>query len=297
MKCVRIWIVSFLLCSCETGENASAPKEFEQYSLELLATNFEFTEGPAWSTDGYLIFSDINGDKILKWSESNGVTLFLTPVGHSNGIACIGSEFVVCRHQARDIAILTSMGILSSYKTTYLEKKFNSPNDVAVSDCGNVYFTDPDYGVNPIDRELQFEGVFWINSITQLIQVVDSTMIKPNGIALSPDQSKLYVSESSSNRIYVFDLDLHGTPSNKRLFSQVSGDGEVDGIECHKNETLFVAFGSGGVVTISPMGQQTGVISFPPKERVRNICFGNRDGNTLFVTAGRSLYKVEFIYL
>ncbi|WP_289109624.1 SMP-30/gluconolactonase/LRE family protein [uncultured Alistipes sp.] len=287
-----------ILClSCESkGAEPVQPQVPAWQAPELLASGFRFTEGPAWCEDGYLLFSDLYGNKIYKWSEKERITTFLSPSESSNGICYDGSRFWVCRHAARDIAVLGKDGMIASFVGSYDGRKLNSPNDIAVSRQGTVYFTDPDYGVEPEDRELDFEGLYYVVNGSDAAVLADDSMTKPNGVALSPDHTKLYVCESSSNTIHVFDLTSAGAPANKRTLCKISGDGEVDGIACHKSGYLFIAFSAGGIVIVSPEGEQQGHIAFSAKDRIRNLCFGEDDGNTLFVTASQSLYRVRLTY-
>ena len=289
--------MTILCLSCITnGKVVQQPQEFMLQEPELLAGGFRFTEGPAWCEDGYLLFSDLYDNVIYKWNESDGVTTFLSPSENSNGIFHDGTRFWVCRHATRDIAVLDKDGVITSVVGSYDGRKLNSPNDVVVSRQETVYFTDPDYGVGPEDRELDFEGLYYVIKGSDETILADDSMTKPNGVALSPDHSKLYVCESSSNTIHVFDLTSAGVPVNKRALCKISGDGEVDGIACHKSGCLFIAFSAGGVVVVSAEGEQQGHITFSEKDRIRNLCFGEDDGNTLFVAAGRSLYRVRLTY-
>lgn len=292
---IFLFLLSLFCFSCNESADTSANSLQPQVSEPVcLATDMQFTEGPAWCEDGYLLFSDINGDVIYKWDSDSGVTPFVSSVQNSNGIVYGDGVFMVCRHGARDLAQLSKSAILTSYISTYNGKKFNSPNDIVISRNGNIYFTDPDYGVSASDRELNFEGLFFLAKGSKSPILIDDSMLKPNGVALSFDQTHLFVTESSTNSIYCFDILANGFASNKRLFCRVTGRGEVDGIECDKDGYLFVAFGDGGLVLISPEGKQCGIISFPEKEKVRNLCMGN---GALFVTAGKSLYRVDFIPL
>lgn len=292
-----LFATTILCLSCESngGELPRAQTLILQ-EPELLASGFRFTEGPAWCEDGYLLFSDIYDNKIYKWNEREGVTTFLSPSENSNGICYDGTRFWVCRHTARDVAALKKDGMITSVVGSYDGHKLNSPNDIAVSKQGIVYFTDPDYGVEPEDRELDFEGLYYVVNGSDRAILADDSMSKPNGVALSPDHTKLYVCESSSNNIYVFDLASEGAPVNKRTLCHISGDGEVDGIACHKSGHLFIAFSAGGVVILSPEGAQKELITFSENDRIRNLCFGEDDGNTLFVAASQSLYRVCLAY-
>ncbi|HIS22926.1 MAG TPA: SMP-30/gluconolactonase/LRE family protein [Candidatus Cryptobacteroides intestinipullorum] len=297
MRKYLVFAAVIICLSCESeGREPAGPPLPEPQTPELLASGFRFTEGPAWCEDGYLLFSDIYGNKIYKWNENDGVTTFVSPSENSNGIFYDGEKFWVCRHAARDIAILDKDGKITSLVNSYNGYKLNSPNDIAVSRQGTAYFTDSDYGVKPEDRELDFEGLFYVSDAGSSAILVDDSMLKPNGVALSPDQTKLYVCESSSNNIYVFDLSSDGIPENKRILYHLSGDGEVDGIACHQSGYLYIAFSAGGVVILSSEGEQVGQIAFQENDRIRNLCFGENDGNTLFVAASQSLYRVRLAY-
>lgn len=292
-----LFATTVLCLSCESkGGEPVQPQVPAWQAPELLASGFRFTEGPAWCDDGYLLFSDLYDNKIYKWSEEDGITTFLSLSESSNGIYYDGTRFWVCRHAARDIAVLGKDGTLASFVGSYDGRKLNSPNDIVVSRQETVYFTDPDYGVGPEDRELDFEGLYYVIKGSDEAILADDSMTKPNGVALSSDHSKLYVCESSSNTIHVFDLTSAGAPANKRTLCKISGDGEVDGIACHKSGYLFIAFSAGGIVVVSPEGEQQGHIAFSAKDRIRNLCFGEDDGNTLFVAASQSLYRVRLTY-
>lgn len=296
LQCL-LFAATVLCLSCESKSGEPVQSQAPAWQApELLADGFRFTEGPAWCDDGYLLFSDLNDNKIYKWSENEGITTFLSPSENSNGICYDGTRFWVCRHAVRDIAVLSKDGTIASFVGSYDGRKLNSPNDVTVSKKGVIYFTDPDYGVEPEDRELDFEGLYYAVNDSDETILADDSMSKPNGVALSPDHTKLYVCESSSNNVYVFDLTPEGMPVNRRTLCKISGEGEVDGIACYKSGYLFIAFSAGGVVVVSPEGEQQGHITFSENDRIRNLCFGGADGNTLFVAAGQSLYRVHLTY-
>lgn len=174
-----------LSCESESGE-PEQPQAPAWQAPELLVGGFRFTEGPAWCDDGYLLFSDLYDNKIYKWSEEDGVTTFLSPSESSNGICYDGTRFWVCRHAARDVAVLGKEGTIASFVGSYDGRKLNSPNDIAVSEKGIIYFTDPDYGVEPEDRELDFEGLYYAVNDSEGAILADDSLLKPNGVALSP---------------------------------------------------------------------------------------------------------------
>ncbi|MGL5683942.1 MAG: SMP-30/gluconolactonase/LRE family protein [Marinifilaceae bacterium] len=293
MKLYILLIAVLLSLSCESqGDTLQQSQAPQPRVLELLASGFQFTEGPTWCEEGYLLFSDIFGNKIYKWSREDGVTTYLDPSENANGISYDGTQFWVCRHKTRDIARLTKDGTITSLIDSYNNCRLNSPNDIIVNRQGVIYFTDPDYGGQYKDRELEFEGLYWIKTEDNTARLIDDSMVKPNGLALSPDQSKLYVCESGTNTIYQFNINPNGFPENKSILYRITISGEVDGITCHKSGYIFVAVSSSGIVILSPEGKYEGIITIADGVKVRNICFGNDDGNTLYITAGTALYRI-----
>lgn len=272
-----------------------------QFSNDLvpikLASGFQFTEGPAWHPYGFLVFSDINANKIYKWSEKKGVEVFADPSGKSNGIICTKSDyFYVCRHASRDIAKMNATGNLTSYVGQYKGKKFNSPNDIELSFLGTVFFTDPDYGIIQSEKELKYEGLFCIPYNQDQAILIDSTLKKPNGLTFNEDWKLLYVCESETNNIYTYNLrneyQIQDLTKDKVLFIHIEGS-TIDGICNDTDGNLYVACSEGGIKIFNRKGMQTGSIAFPENEKVRNLCFGGQYNNVLFVTAETSLYKVE----
>lgn len=268
---------------------------FDNLQPVQIATGLQFTEGPQWHPDGYLVFSDINGNKIYKWSESKGLSVFVSNAGNPNGIACSKrNELYVCRHGQHDIAKVDTLGKITSLISSWNGKRLNAPNDVTLSYLGSVYFTDPDFGVT--GRELTFQGLYCIpyNSTTPVL--IDSTLVKPNGLTFVHDWKTLFVNESSTNTIYTYTLNKESEidlAKNKRVFLKVTGTGEIDGITSDISGNIYVAFGDGGVKIYDKAASLIGSINLPAGERVRNLCFGGKYNNQLFITAGVSLYKVD----
>lgn len=273
---------------------------FDTLIPEELATGIEFSEGPAWHPDGYLLFSDVAGNKIYKWQDGN-LEEFLSPSENANGIACSKeNDFVVCRHSAHDVVRMDSEGQISTIVSEYQGKRLNSPNDVTLSYKGSIYFTDPDYGVSADNQELSFQGLYCIpNNTTDLI-LLDSTLVKPNGLTFSLDWRILYVNETSTNTIYTYFLRdesiIQDLSKDKQVFLELDDSGEIDGLTADVYGNLYVAFGDGGIKIFDKDAIEIGQITFPSKTKVRNLCFGGKYQNILFVTAGNSLYKVEIRY-
>lgn len=272
---------------------------FDNLQPVQIVTGLQFTEGPQWHPDGYLVFSDVNGNKIYKWSEEKGLSVFMSGVGNPNGIACSKrNELYVCRYNQHDVIKMDTLGNQTSLMSTWNGKRLNAPNDVALSYLGSVYFTDPDFGVT--GRELTFQGLYCIpyNATTKPV-LLDSTLVKPNGLTFVQDWKTLYVNESSTNTIYTYSLTNESTvnlASGKKVFLKVAGTGEIDGITADVFGNLFVAFGDGGVKIYDKTATQVGSITLPGGERVRNLCFGGKYNNKLFITAGVSVYEVDIRY-
>ncbi len=283
-----IWFFLFIPINLPAGI-------FDNLQPVQIATGMQFTEGPQWHPDGYLVFSDVNGNTIYKWSETKGLTACIQNAGNPNGIACSKrNELYVCRHGMHDIVKIDTLGKITSLMSAWNGKRLNAPNDVTLSYLGSVYFTDPDFGVT--GRELTFQGLYCIpyNSTTPVL--IDSTLVKPNGLTFVHDWKTLFVNESSTNTIYTYtfnkesEIDL---TKNKKVFLKVPGTGELDGITSDVFGNIYVAFGDGGVKIFDKSATQVGSITLPAGERVRNLCFGGKFNNQLFITAGTSLYKVD----
>ncbi|MFI3266699.1 MAG: SMP-30/gluconolactonase/LRE family protein [Rikenellaceae bacterium] len=289
---MRIFGVVLMMCLCcglRAEQTISEP--------ELLATGYVFTEGPVWCKEGnYMLFSDIRGNAIQKWSEAKGAEVFLSPSQKSNGITYDGKDFYICRYLERDVAKLTPDGKATSIVSQYKGKKFNCPNDLIVTNKGNIYMVDPGFGMTEDQiRELDFQGLFLIAKGSSEAVLVDESLPKPNGVALSPNQELLYLCETSENIVYSYELEDNGMLSNKKVFCKVTGKGSLDGLTVYeKTGHLFVALGSGGIVVVDPQGNIVDRIMFNNKESVRNMCFGGDNGDTLYITAGTSLYRFNY---
>lgn len=269
---------------------------FDNLQPVQIATGMQFTEGPTWHPDGYLVFCDATGNVIYKWSETIGLKSFVASSGNAIGLATSKkNDFVVCRQGSRDVARMDTLGKFTVQMSKWNGKKLNGPNDAVFSYLGSIYFTDPDFGT--VGRELTFQGLYCIpyNATTTPV-LLDSTLVKPNGLTFVQDWKTLYVCESSTNTIYTYTLSNESTvnqTSGKKVFLKVTGTGEIDGITSDVLGNIYVAFGDGGVKIYDKADTQVGTITLPAGEKVRNLCFGGRYNNQLFITAGTSVYKVD----
>jgi gluconolactonase len=258
--------------------------------LEQLATGMKFCEGPVWvpRDGGYLVFSDIPADELKKWTARDGLTTFRKPSFNANGNTVDRQgRLISCEHSGRRVSRLEDDGALATLVDRFGQKKFNSPNDVAVKSDGTVWFTDPDYGGNPHEYEGCF--VFRFDPKTRSLTVIAQDFDKPNGVCFSPDEKRLYVADSGKPRhIRVFDVRKDGTVSGGAVFCQID-KGVPDGIRCDARGRVYSSAGD-GVHIFAPDGKLIGKILVP--ETPANLCFGGQDGKTLFITARTSLYAI-----
>jgi gluconolactonase len=285
----------------------------EDARIEVLCGGFEWTEGPAWNRkEGFLVFSDIPRNSVLKWSPREGkVTLFLRPSGYSgegnysgepgsNGLLWgPDGRLILCQHGDRRVARLESDGRFTVLADRYQGKRFNSPNDLAMKSNGDLYFTDPPYGLPSQDdpsRELDFCGVYRL-SRDGTVTLLTKEMTRPNGIAFSPDERTLYVAQSDPARAIwmAYDVRDDGLIENGRVFFDSTAwvregrKGLPDGMKVDVEGRLF-ATGPGGVLIFSPEGDHLGTLA--TGEATANCAFGD-DGSTLYVTADMYLCKVR----
>ena len=272
------------------GQNVGNPNEiFETETFEKLATDFKFTEGPVWNAEGYLLFSDIPADRIVRWEPGKATSVFREPSHHSNGMTYDRKgNLVVCEHGSRTVTRTLQDGTIEVLARHWEGKRLNSPNDVAIADNGRVYFTDPPYGVDEKDRELDFSGVYSIDPDGTL-HLESKALDKPNGLALSPDETVLYVANTSGVGIQAFPVGPDGRLGQPGAFGEpglVGGDGmKVD------TQGNVLATGRGGIWTWEKTGKWIGLFETP--ENPANCAFGGEDGKTFYITARTSLYSVR----
>jgi len=269
----------------------------EGTQAERLATGFYFTEGPVWvAQGGYLLFSDIPASRIKKWSPRDGIQDFRVPSGKSNGLTLDKQgRLIACEHANRRVSRMETDGTVITLASHYQGGKLNSPNDVVVKSDGSVYFTDPPYGLNPVfgtleEPELPFYGVYRLSPDgTELTLLIDEAV--PNGLAFSPDESRLYVADTERNHLLVFDVDKDGLTSNGRLFAHLPGEPLApDGLKVDTEGNVY-STGRGGIWVFNPEGGRIGVILVP--ELPANLAWGDADWRTLYITARSSLYRVR----
>jgi len=304
------------------GEIHRFDDEFDQLigenaELKVIASGFEWTEGPVWvpgSQDepGYLLFSDIPRNAVFKWTEGVGATLYLKPSGYT-GVADYGGEpgcnglllddqgrLVSCEHGDRRVSVMTTGGGKRTLVDNYQGNRLNSPNDGVFHSNGDLYFTDPPYGLpnrwdDPL-RELDFCGVYRLSPNGELT-LLTKEMTRPNGIGFSPDEKTLYVAQSDPGAAIwkSFPVKADGTLGEGKLFhdaTDIVGElpGLPDGMAISEQVHIF-ATGPGGVYVFHPDGRLLGRIS--TGERTANCTFGGADGSVLYVTADMYLCRIQ----
>lgn len=282
--------------------------------IDVLAEGFDWSEGPVWVKDkdgGHLLFSDIPKNMIWKWSAKDGLKEFLKPSGYtgaekftgkepgSNGLSLHDGKLILCQHGDRRISRLDD-GKFVTLVEKYDGKRLNSPNDLAYKSNGDLYFTDPPYGLpgqmTDKNKELDFQGVYRLDTKGKLT-LLTKEMSRPNGIAFSPDEKTLYVANSDPEKAYwkAFPVKEDGTlGAGKVLFDttewvKAKKPGLPDGMKVDKDGNLF-ATGPGGVIVLDKTGKHLGTLATGVP--TANCGWGD-DGSTLYITADKQLVRVK----
>ena len=263
--------------------------------LEKVASDFQFTEGPVWiEKDEYLLFSDIPASRIYKLDKNHSISIYKEPSENSNGLTLDKTGCLICcEHGSRSVTQTKLDGSIITLCSYYNGKQLNSPNDVVVSDKGIIYFTDPPYGIKKEQQQLPFQGVFSYSPEPRELKLVADDLLRPNGLAFSPDQTKLYIDDSSKRRhIKVYDVCEDGSLTNGRIFHDMASKlkGNPDGMKVDKAGNVYCT-GAGGIWVFDETGLHLGTILTP--ETPSNCAWGDEDKKTLFITACSSIYKIR----
>ncbi len=263
--------------------------------IQRLATGFIFTEGPVWiEQEQCLLFSDIPDNKIWKLASDGTLSIFREPSGNSNGMTFDRQgRLIVCEHSNRRVTRTEPDGSITIMADTYNNLRLNSPNDVVVKSDGAIYFTDPPYGIQPEDQEQPVQGVYRISPDGADISLVADTLDRPNGLAFSPDEEKLYVDNSENDRhIRMFDVNEDGTLSKGAVFCDMNIDiqDHPDGMKLDQSGTMYCT-GPGGIWVIDKQGNHLGTVVTP--EQPANCAWGDDDYKGLYITATSSIYKIR----
>jgi gluconolactonase len=265
-----------------------------EWQAEKITDGLVFTEGPVWvPAQNALIFSDVRGDTLYRWTEQGGLEPFRKPSFQANGNTLDPQgRLITCRHEARDVIRTEPDGSITVLTGSHNGGKLNSPNDVVVQADGTVWFTDPPYGLNKRPKEQPFNAVYRLDPGAKEPVAVITDLSYPNGLAFSPDGKFLYVAESDwkikPNFVMRYALTAEKTLADGVRFIEVE-TGAADGLRVDADGRLFCTSGL-GVEVFDPDGKRLGVIRTP--KPASNCCFGGPEGRTLFITARDAVYRV-----
>jgi len=267
---------------------AAGAQNFSDYSIVKMAGGYTFTEGPAWSPNGYMLFSDVPNNKIWKLVSGDKPDVFRDASNGANG-----NEFdakgrlYTCESRTRRVTRTDRKGTIEVLAERWEGKRLNAPNDIIIRKDGHTYFTDPAFGEQADTRELDFYGVYHITPKAEL-ELIAKPKGRPNGIALSPNGKILYVANSDERNIRAYDLDGQGKTSNERVL--IAGvDGPPDGIAIDEKGNIYVT--ASKLPIYSAEGKLLHTIEF--SETPANCAFGDPDLMTLYITARTSVYAVR----
>jgi len=267
--------------------------------LDRIASGFDFIEGPVWHPyDKFLIFSDIVGNAMYRWSKADGITLFRKPSQMANGNTYDRQgQLLTCEHATSRITRTEHDGSILVLVSHYHGKELNSPNDIVVKHDASIYFTDPNsgrgpyYGV-PREQELLFQGVYRLDPEGKSLTLLVDDFSKPNGLCFSLDEKHLFINDTNRQHIRVFDVRPEGTLTNGRVWAETIGEGvgAPDGMKIDQEGNLYCC-GPGGIHLFDARANCLGVVRMP--EHTANFAWGDDDLCNLFITASTTLYRLR----
>ena len=266
---------------------------------ERIATGFDFVEGPVWHPgEGFLIFSDIVGDRMYRWSPAEGVSVFRQPSHMANGNTYDREgRLLTCEHTTSRVTRTEHDGSISVLASHYDGRELNSPNDIVVRSDGAIFFTDPNSGRGPRfgvprEQELSFQGVYRLDPEAESLTLLVDDFAKPNGLCFSPNEGRLFISDTERFHIRVFDVQADGTLGSGQVWAEVSGEGRgvADGMKVDEEGNLYCC-GPGGIHMFDARAHCLGVIRMP--EYTTNLAWGDDDLHSLYITAATSLYRLR----
>jgi len=258
--------------------------------VEKIAGGFLFVEGPVWKEGVGLLFSDINGNTIYRWSPDSEVVPYVRPSGNSNGLALDAQgRLLAAQHGSRQVVRFEPNGNQTILAARFEGKRLNSPNDLVVKSDESIWFTDPPYGISSGQEELGFYGIYRISS-SGVLQMLDKSLRRPNGIVFSPGEKKLYVNDSEARIIYVWDVVSDTSIANKRQFASMNVAGYADGMKVDADGNLFSA-GPLGIWVFAPNGAPVDTLLVPGQ--TTNCNWGDADRRTLYITSGTAVYRTR----
>ena len=267
--------------------------------IERIASDCLFTEGPLWhAADHYLLWSDMPGDHLRRWSAGDGVTTFRKPCNKSNGLTWDREgRLLACEHASSQITRTEPDGRIIPLATHFQGKQLNSPNDIVCGPDGGIYFSDPPYGRAefygvPRPQELSFQGVYRVGPDPRSPVLLVDDFDRPNGLCFSLDGRRLFVNDTARGHIRVFDVNGDGTLSGGKVWGEPVGEGPgaPDGMKLDSQGNVYCT-GPGGIHVFGPEAVCLGVIHLP--EYTANFAWGDADYRSLYITASTSVYRLR----
>jgi gluconolactonase len=263
-------------------------QDFSKIQIEKVSAGNRFTEGPAWSKEGFLVFSDVPNNRMLKFIPGTGNAAYRDNTNGANGNAFDSQgRLLTCETRTRRVVRQKKDGELEVLAEKFEGKRFNAPNDIVVRKDGHIWFTDPAFGAQEDTRELDFYGVFHISPKGE-VSVAAKQKGRPNGIALSGNGRILYVANSDERVVYAYDVDGQGRATNERVVVK-DIPGPPDGLKLDEKGNFYIA--ATHLVIYTPQGKLLKTIEMP--EKPSNVAFGDADYQTLFITARMSVYRMR----
>ena len=293
MKYKKIVLSSLIILTlCSFLQDTTLDNIIEKgATLEKLSGEFQFTEGPVADKDGNVYFTDLPNDRIMIWKTSGVLETFMQPCGHSDGMMFDkNGNLWTCADEKNEIWMIDPDKNITKFPFKYNDKQLNGPNDLWLATNGGIYFTDPfyrrDYWEHTTMPQEQ-QGVFYVKPDLKTIILVDGDLVQPNGIVGSPDGKTLYVADIRDRKTYKYSIGNDGLLENKTLFCEMGSDGMT--LDSEGNIYLT---GRGGVTIFDKNGKEIGNIP-TPEGSAANVCFGDKDLKSLYITARQSLYKIR----
>lgn len=293
--CVIVFSVRafvFLFVALVAAPPHAPAQDFEHVELQLIAKGLHYADGPLWSYEGFLTYSDVPVDRMHKWKGGVGDTEAGPEPGGAYG-RTFDSEgrLYTCEFRERRVTRTDKKGKVEVLAARFEGKRLNAPNDIVVRRDGHVYFTDPAFGSQQDSKDLDFYGVFHVTPKGEL-EAIGRWKTRPNGIALAPNGRTLYVSDSDQRSVRAFDLDGKGAATNERVVVDHIA-GVPDGLRTDVEGNLYIAANAILVYATPSTGKTKLLGTVTLAEPATNIAFGDQDLETLYITTRSSLYRAR----
>ncbi|MBS0029923.1 SMP-30/gluconolactonase/LRE family protein [Chitinophaga sp. 22321] len=294
MKCSFYSTLLLGLCYCMNVRAAhpdSIPATVaDNATLELVSKQFAFTEGPVADKKGNIFFTDQPNNKIWKYDTRGQLSVFLDKAGRSNGLYVDRKgNIIACADEKDELWSISPKGKIKILVNNFGGHQLNGPNDVWVAPGGGIYFTDPYYQRDYWERkqpDIKEERVYYLAPGAKEPIIAAEDFVKPNGIIGTPDGKQVYVADINGGKVYRYSVNSDGTLSRQQLMASKT----TDGLALDDKGNLYLC--GNGITVVSKEGEQTGFIPVP-ESWTANACFGGKNNDILFITAGKSIYTLK----